>query len=162
MPTRKSIRLNEQGYAQGHDYFITICLYEGQGLFGRIENGKMILNDAGHMVDHWWKKMFEKFSTISDDAFAVMPDHMHGIIHSGRPHGAAPTNRATTTIIDMIGWFKTMTTNDYIRHVKDNEWEPFQTHLWQRSFHDRIIRNAEELEEIRDYIKFNVCHWQKV
>jgi len=30
---------------------------------------------------------------------------------------------------------------------------------WQRSFHDRIIRNQEELERIRMYIKNNPYRW---
>jgi putative transposase len=55
----------------------------------------------------------------------------------------------------MIQWFKTMSTNDYIRNVKNNGWPPFNKPLWQRSFHDHIIRNERSLNAIRRYIAKN-------
>ncbi|HUW18814.1 MAG TPA: hypothetical protein VMW16_05890, partial [Sedimentisphaerales bacterium] len=57
---------------------------------------------------------------------------------SGQPHGVAPT------VGDIVNWFKTMTTNQYIRGVKRNRWSPFAGKLWQRNYYERIIRNEKE------------------
>jgi putative transposase len=59
----------------------------------------------------------------------------------------------------IVQWFKTMTTNEYIRMVKHAGWTPFQGRLWQRNYYEHIIRNERALERIRDYILTNPLHW---
>ena len=61
----------------------------------------------------------------------------------------------------IIQWFKTMTTNDYIRHVKNNHWIPFNQRLWQRNYYERIIRNERELYAIRNYVHYNAQKWEE-
>ena len=58
-------------------------------------------------------------------------------------------------IRDVVGWFKTMTTNDYIRNVKQNGWLPFNKKLWQRNYFEHIIRKDNSLERIALYIANN-------
>lgn len=59
----------------------------------------------------------------------------------------------------VIQWFKTMTTNEYIRGVHKYGWQRFSRKLWQRDYFDHIIRNRESLERIRDYIVDNPLFW---
>jgi REP element-mobilizing transposase RayT len=70
--------------------------------------------------------------------------------------GGAHTGAPLPTIVQ---WFKTMTTNEYIRMVKHAGWTPFQGRLWQRNYYEHIIRNERALERIRDYILTNPLHW---
>ncbi|MBU1086503.1 MAG: transposase [Candidatus Omnitrophica bacterium] len=63
--------------------------------------------------------------------------------------------------IDMIKWFKSITTNQYIQNVKKNNWPPFNKRLWQRSFYDHIIRNDESLCQIQKYIRDNPEKWKQ-
>ena len=58
-----------------------------------------------------------------------------------------------------MDWFKTMTTNEYIRMVREGYLPPFQRHVWDRAFYDRVIRSRDELYEIRKYIKNNPIKW---
>ena len=51
---RKSIRLKGYDYSQAGLYFLTICVQNRLCLFGDVVNGKMILNDAGRMVEREW------------------------------------------------------------------------------------------------------------
>ncbi len=53
---------------------------------------------------------------------------------------------------DIVGWFKTMTTNEYIRGVKHHGWPSFNGRLWQRNYYDHIVRTHESLSRIRRYI----------
>ena len=55
----------------------------------------------------------------------------------------------------IVQWFKTMTTNEYIRHIKHNNLKPFTGKLWQRNYYEHIIRNEIELKQIREYIMNN-------
>lgn len=67
-------------------------------------------------------------------------------------HKGSPLHR-------VVQWYKTMTTNEYIRGVKQNKWEPFYGKLWQRNYYEHIIRNEYELHNIREYIYNNPKNW---
>ena len=59
----------------------------------------------------------------------------------------------------VIQWFKTMTTNEYIRGVKTLGWTPFDGKLWQRNYWEHIIRNENEYNRIAEYINNNPQNW---
>jgi hypothetical protein len=59
----------------------------------------------------------------------------------------------------MIGWFKMMTTNEYIRGVKTLGWPAFPGRFWQRNYYEHIVRSEEELKRIREYIVTNPAKW---
>lgn len=63
------------------------------------------------------------------------------------------------TIGDVVNWFKTMTTNEYIRGVKINNWQRFDGNLWQRNYYDYIILNWVEYTRISNYIIENPAKW---
>lgn len=82
----------------------------------------------------------------------------------GQTHRSAPTitdqDSETIGIPDVMQWFKTMTTNEYIRGVKEHSWTPFDKKLWQRSYHDHIIRNQHRHQTIINYIIDNPNRWK--
>ena len=59
----------------------------------------------------------------------------------------------------MVQWFKTMTTNEYIRDVKQKNWSPFSKKLWQRNYYEHVIRDEESLNRVRQYIMDNPRNW---
>ena len=172
---RRSIRLEGYDYSQEGWYSVTICVQGHVCMFGDIVNDQMRLNEAGIMVSKWWGKVGGKFSSVQTDRYIIMPNHFHGIVNvKGQPHGVAPTmNDASVqpcdksrsshgfapTLGDVVNWFKTMTTNEYIQGVKQNGWPPFGGKLWQRNYYEHIIRNEEELNHIRQYIAENPLNW---
>lgn len=164
---RRSIRLKEYDYSQTGAYYVTICVNEREFLFGTIKNQKMELNGAGRMVHKWWSALLHKFNNVELDEFVIMPNHMHGIIlivgadlrvcpdHSRQgAHTGAPLHR-------LVQWFKTMTTNEYIRGVELYGWQPFSRKLWQRNYYEHIIRNDNEMNRIREYIINNPFQWDE-
>ncbi|MBD3281936.1 transposase [Candidatus Uhrbacteria bacterium] len=155
---RKAMRLKNFDYSFHGSYFVTICCQNRQPLFGKIDNHKMI--------NKWWHKIPKKFPTVNIGEFVTMPDHFHAIVSvgstpCGRPGHTAPSHmdgHMGPSIQKIIAWFKTMTTNEYIRNVKNNNWQPFNDKLWQRSYHDRFIRNKTEYYSIKEYIINNPRH----
>jgi putative transposase len=104
-------------------------------------------------------KIPEKYNSVVHDEYKIMPIHLHGIIMLfNDPHwnqnkssvGADPCVRPN--IKQIMQWFKTMSTNDYIKGVNEGRFQPFEKKIWQRSFYDRIIRNKKEFEFIQEYI----------
>lgn len=164
---RRSIRLKDYDYSQAGAYFVTMCAQNRECLFGKITNGEMQLNDAGAMLVRWWNELSNKFPTFEPDASVVMPNHIHCIVvitegddndgqpqrKDGQPHRVAPT------LGDIIEWFKTMATNEYIRGVKQLGWKPFDKRVFQRNYYEHIIRNERELNAIRNYIQNNPAKW---
>jgi putative transposase len=178
---RRSIRLKHYDYSQAGAYFLTIVAQGRLCMFGDVAEGNTLLNDAGRMISDAWHGLPERFPNIELDAFVVMPNHIHGIIVMGARHdtpvGAAlvaarndkaPTrnNRAGTrpapTVLgDIVGAFKSITTDTYITGVKRSGWPSFPGKLWQRNFYEHIIRNDEDLQTIREYISNNPARWEE-
>jgi REP element-mobilizing transposase RayT len=83
----------------------------------------------------------------------------------GQPQGIAPTDNPTDnpttdkTVGDIIGAFKSITSNEYIRGVKNNNWQRFEAKLWQRNYWEHIIRNENEYNRIAQYIINNPQKW---
>jgi putative transposase len=177
---RRSIRLKDYDYSQSGLYFITICSQDRRCLFGEIADGVMILNDAGQMIREQWSILPNRFNSIELHEFIVMPNHFHGIVElvseqtvgaplvgalverhqMGQPQGIAPTApEINPTIGDVIGAFKSLTTNEYIAGVKQKNWSPFNKKLWQRNYYEHIIRSEQSYLEIAEYIQNNPLKW---
>ena len=77
---RRSLRLSGYDYSQTGAYFVTMSTQQRNCLFGQIVGEKMLLNDAGQMIERWWKEIANKFPTVEVDEHIVMPNHFHGII----------------------------------------------------------------------------------
>lgn len=65
----------------------------------------------------------------------------------------------TLLLGDVVGAFKSLTTDAYIHGVKTSGWPSFQGRLWQRNYYEHIIRNEATLEQIRQYIADNPARW---
>ncbi|OQY88002.1 MAG: hypothetical protein B6D38_10980 [Anaerolineae bacterium UTCFX1] len=177
---RHSIRLKGYDYSSEGAYYVTIVAQGRECLFGEIVDGELKLNEAGEMVVRWWNELPNKFPNIVLGEFVVMPNHFHGIIfimenvgadlrvcpdgeekgeHVDSPKHADSPQRSTLS--QMIQWFKTMTTNEYIRGVKQSNWKPFIGKVWQRNYYEHIIRNEKELQQKTNYILDNPSRWDE-
>ncbi len=59
----------------------------------------------------------------------------------------------------MVGAFESITTVEYIRGVKNMEWQSFDKKLWQRNYWEHIIRDEQSHIKISEYIKTNPANW---
>ena len=151
-PVRKPTRLATFDYASAGVYFVTICTQHRESRFGDIEEGEVLLNPAGIMVAEQWEKNSATYPGVEPDLYVVMPDHLHAILFLG----TNPDQKSGTTSLNtIIGTFKSLTTLEYGRGVRAGIYPPFDRTLWQRSFHDRIIRSPRELDAARIYIEQN-------
>jgi len=157
---RTSIRLKNYDYSQNGAYFVTICVNNMVCLFGDVVDGKMVLNDAGKMVQTAWNNLPKRFSEIQLDVCTIMPNHLHGIVAIvARPEGKRATTRVAPTLGTIVGQFKSISTTEYTRNVKQSHWPPFHNKLWQRNYYEHVIRNDDELNTIREYIIQNPRRW---
>ncbi|NJN20489.1 MAG: transposase [Leptolyngbya sp. RL_3_1] len=173
---RRSIRLKGYDYGASGLYFITLCCHQRQNLFGDIVDGEMTLNDQGKTVADEWMKTPHIRPTFELDAWVIMPNHIHGIIHisgveklhSGeRAHRRAPlrcqsaaaknngiADRRPRSLSSFVAGFKSATT----KAINMTRKAP-GTPVWQRNYYDHIIRDAASLQRIRQYIQNNPATW---
>ncbi len=165
---RSSIRLRGYDYSQPGNHYVTICTQAKQHLFGCIVEGEMHRNELGDFVALCWQWLARQYSYVELDEWIVMPNHLHGIIvvtHGGgsrTPAGSSRTEEGASRSAPtkrkplgrLVGAFKSVSTD----RVNEKRGTPGGL-LWQRDFYDHIIRDEDELNKIRDYIRTNPLRW---
>ena len=168
---RKANRKKHYNYSSVGYYFVTICTKDRLSFFGKIEDGKMNLNEYGEIVKKCWLEIPEHFSKIKIEEFVIMPNHFHGIIiiydFVGNRHACSlqnnksdivhacslqNENRQHQKLPVIIGSFKSAVTK-LIHRKYDNSFQ------WQKSYYDHIIRDESSLNKIREYIRQNPHNW---
>jgi REP element-mobilizing transposase RayT len=149
---RRSLRLKDYDYTQEGAYFVTICTHGHKCLFGQIVH------------DEWTRTAIAR-PNVAIDAFIVMPNHLHGIIIineynirrgdlAGRPYTPIPHGPPSNSISAMVGQFKSLAT----KHINALRGTP-GTRVWQRNYYEHVIRNEDDLNEIRQYVLYNPVKW---
>ncbi len=179
---RKTNRLKDYDYSNIGAYFITICIQERHEILCKIvgtddvitrdagtSSPTIQLTEYGKIVDEYIHTIPKKYPHIRVDTYVIMPDHVHmvlTIVGEGSPlpqnnygkninntHGTGNPS-PTTTIGNIIGWFKYQTTKQI-----NILWNTPGQHIWQRSYHDHIIRSEQDYHNICQYINENPMRW---
>ena len=165
----KQYRLPGYDYTGEGNYFVTICTHNRVEYFGKITNGKMILSDAGKIVEQIWNEIPVKFANVRLDVYQIMPDHFHGIIiiqsdncrnlihqipnpnefKSGIKNN--PMELKSISLGRIIRWFKGRVKFDVSKIIPNFK--------WQTRFYERIIRNDKEFYFISEYIINHPLNW---
>jgi REP element-mobilizing transposase RayT len=169
---RRSIRLRDYDYAQGGAYFVTVCVQGRELLLGAVEDGTMVPNEAGKMIENVWYELPGRCPNVRLDEFVIMPNHVHGIIWIvgaglalpgtkpravgaglALPKGQGAASSAPT-LGDIVRVFKSISAIA-VNRLLDRTGSP----LWQRNYYERIVRDEDELAGIRTYIRDNPGRW---
>ncbi len=132
----------------------------------------MVLNDLGGIVAASWESIPEHFPDFASDQFVVMPNHVHGVLVKTRTRGGGTqkgtwfARRAPTvekfgrprpgTLATVLRSFKSAAT----RKINETRGTPGKQ-VWQRNYYERIVRNEEEFNAIRQYILDKPKNWAK-
>lgn len=185
MTTRKnSLRLRGFNYSRDGEYFVTICTNNGRCILGRIESAQMVLSKIGAIVDACWQQIPIHFPNVKLGVHQIMPNHVHGIVSiKGNPVGAqhavwprnnmlneksgrglqlkTPTRKHLSEVSPrrgslgvIIRTFKGAVTSELRKRGQSAV-----TSIWQRSFHDHVIRDDIDFFFIEQYIELNPLMW---
>ncbi|MCL2125358.1 MAG: hypothetical protein FWH33_05135 [Oscillospiraceae bacterium] len=150
MQSRKRNRLEGYNYSTDGSYFITLCVKERKELLGSVvgaitnrPDASVELSEYGKITDNAINEIPAHYENVSIDKYVIMPNHIHLIITlcNGRLV-IAPTN------VSFI-----------IQQLKRNISKQIGLSIWQKSFHDHIIRNEAEYQLIWAYIDKNPELW---
>jgi REP element-mobilizing transposase RayT len=140
-PSRKNPRLKDFDYSLPYYYFITVCTWDKECIFGTAKE----LSPWGKIAKACIDEIERHFPGVRVDKSVVMPNHVHMILalrgeNPGFPYIVAAYKAAVTRMIHKTG-----------PHRK----------VWQASFHDHVIRNRADYERIWLYIDANPQNWEK-
>jgi len=183
LPVRKNTRLMDYDYSSAGYYYITICVKDGREMLGRIVVagrcgqrplqqtgnivvgnavvGNAVVGNAVHSVPQTPQTILSEHGNIVQrilenggnplvklDKYIIMPNHIHLIlvVLPRMEHAAIPSNSKSLV-------------PTFVRSLKTMATKQIGISIWQKSFHDRIIRNEEEYQHIWRYIDENPARW---
>lgn len=162
---RLPVRCQNYDYSTEGAYFITICVKGREPVFGTVEDDQMVHSEAGDIACRCLMEIPRHYPNVTVDTAVVMPDHVHAIlaIESSDPTVPKTEQRQQTesvrqrtrpleTLPLAVGSYKSSVT----RLVRASGNTAFQ---WQKSYHDRVIRDWMEQDRIRAYIADNPRRW---
>lgn len=151
LPQRKPNRLEYYDYSSCGVYFITICVKGKSCIFWEnpttIKIGdRIIFTEYGIVADKAINNIRKHYKNIKVDNYVIMPNHIHLLLSiCGDECGRAMLAPTISTVIMQLKGYIT---------------KKVGFPIWQKSFHDRIIRSKAEYLKIWEYIENNPVNWQ--
>ena len=170
LPKRKQIRLREYDYSAPGAYFVTICTRDRRCILSDVVVGDGVLDvpsvrlsPYGKIVAETLREMEETYAWLSLDRYVIMPNHIHILL---RMEDRGPGNGLGTAPARETGDGPSRTpapTNSrlaaLISTMKRSTNKRCGAALWQRSFHEHVIRGQEDYRQIWEYIDTNPAKW---
>ena len=139
--SRKSARIPNYDYHSRNYYFVTICTANRRCIFGKAN----ALNSFGRIAEKEILRIPSHYDGVKIDTYVVMPNHIHMIV---------VLENENYDLNQIIAQYKSGVT----RNIRSMETDMA---VWQRSYHDHVIRNQESYEKIWLYIESNPFNWDK-
>ena len=158
LPVRKRNRLKDYDYTSNGAYFITICTKDRKNIFWDKSQPDFVgediilppdnvqLSPHGKIAEEAIKAIPKYYPHIELLQYVIMPNHVHMILFI--PYDSERITSSPTSILTAVGQMK--------RYVS----KKIGTAIWQRSFHDHVIRDKNDYEKISKYIYENPIKWQ--
>ena len=172
LPTRKKNRLQNYDYSSYGAYFITLCTDKRQPTLSRIVGDDVLgvpfptkdiscnveLLPCGEIANKYINRLDDFYDNIQVDRYVIMPNHIHIMLFlipppafendtkNGTPRTSSPTRKAVSV-------------SQFVETLKRFCNKEYGANIWQRSFHDHIIRNQTDYEEHSNYIYYNPVRW---
>ena len=152
---RKRLRLPDYDYSTPGAYFVTVCTAGKRCILSRIAVGEGLappavsLTAIGRVVEAQILAVSERYPSIAVEKYIIMPNHIHLLLYlTGDSGGASPS----PTVFDALRVLKSMST-------RLSRTALGKSALWQRSYHEHVIRNEKDYLDIWTYIDQNPAKW---
>ena len=151
LPERKPNRLNTYDYSTPGAYFITICTKDRKSLFWENVGASIarpqdvVLSHPGKIVDTAIGNIPAHYPAITVDRYTIMPNHIHLLLQI---HTDQDGNQIQAPSISVV-----------IQQMKGYVTKQLGRSVWQKLYHDHVIRNESDYQKIWNYIEGNPMKW---
>ena len=179
----ETTRLRHWDYGWNAAYFVTICTRDRVCFFGRVTNGKMMLNDLGLIAEKCWLEIPEHFPFVELGNHVVMPNHVHGIVIINKPDDGRAGKPNGVVVVETQNFASLQQQPPPEMDPPKNRFGPQSQNLasiirgyktgvtkqarlicpdfaWQSRYYDHIIPDNGSFERIARYIQNNPAQWQ--
>ena len=159
-PDRKALRMSHYDYNTPGAYFLTFCTHNRKNFLSHIvgaihESPKPHLTTSGKIVESVIQNIPPHLH-VTIDRYVIMPNHVHliAVITEEdvlRELRESPL-RSRSILSKLIGYIKMNASRAIRQHLGDAA-------VWQRGYHDHVIRNQEDYVALAEYIQTNPIRW---
>ena len=144
---RKRNRIENYDYSQPNVYLLTICTEKHANLFGVVEarpdTPVTILSPLGELVQQAILDIEVYYNNASIETYSILPNHLHILL---RLDAADEPNAPTISRI--------------VKNMKEHVTRVYGKSVWQKGFHDHVIRSELEYQNAWNYVTFNPAKWE--
>ena len=152
LPKRKANRLKEYDYSRPGSYFVTICTEKRmKTLCDIVGDGFPVPKEAGMIAEMFIQEIPVRYSMVHVNHYVIMPNHIHLLLSIDAINGMG---NPSPTLGNVIGWYKYQVTKEMNQRAGT-----VGKRLFQRSFHDYVIRGEKDYQKIWNYIDGNPLKW---
>ena len=152
-PRRKPNRLKDYDYSQNGAYFLTICTAAKKCILSAIRPADNLLNrphicltDIGKTVEAELLRLNDVYPDLQVANHVIMPNHVHLLIHISTDD---PAVSARVCVSRAVNQFKGAVTKRVGKPI------------WQKGYHDHVIRDDHDYKLRWDYIDDNPRRWEE-
>lgn len=159
LPKRKRNRLKGYDYSQNGIYFLTVCTKDKKCILGRIVGDgdpdvpQTVLSDYGKIVEKYIQSIEQAYRNITVLNYVVMPNHIHLVVMLYSDDNIYRKSVTETSVNDAIPVM--------ISALKRLVNKEIGFNIWQRSYHDHVIRSESAFNTIWEYVEDNPERWKK-
>ena len=150
LPKWKPTRLPEFDYSTPGAYFITICTKDRKNLFWEDVGASIArpqLTPWGEIADKAISQIPKYYPAISVDHYVIMPNHIHLLLQINTDTDGRPMVAPTISIV--------------VQQLKGVITKQIGQSVWQKLFHDHVIRGDADYLKIWEYIDNNPAKWEE-
>ena len=153
LPQRKPNRLPSYDYSTPGAYFITICTKGGKCTFWERVGASIarpprpVLSQYGKIVDEAIREIPLHYPAVSVDHYVVMPNHIHLLLQINTDEDGRPMVAPTISRV--------------VQQMKGTVTKQIGHSVWQKLFHDYVIRGEKDCLKIWEYIDNNPARWKE-
>ncbi|MBI5833504.1 MAG: transposase [Armatimonadetes bacterium] len=156
---RRSVRLVGYRYARPGTCSVTVCTAGWRCILARLDDGYLDLTPTGRIVAEEWLRAPVLRPEVELDAFVVMPNHRHAVLVIGETASergrVGEFHRPARSLGAVLAGFKSTTTSR-VRRLPG--WSGRA--VWQRGYHEHIVRSEGALANIRACVADNPASWR--
>ena len=142
---RHTIQKQLVDYSKPNCFFVTICTSKHGYYFEKHPELTKITKQNIKLLPSY-------FRNTSIDNYAIMPNHVHLIIK-------IKFYIKNVDLGKIIRLFKSKTVVDWLKFIRNNNLNEIAS-IWQRNYHEHIIRDKSEYKKYFDYTTNNPNNWQ--
>lgn len=144
---RKPNRIKNYDYSSANIYLLTICTQNRAHILGNVKAGEdtptMELSPLGRLVEQAVLSIEAHYANAALETYSILPNHIHLLLR-----------------LDATDCDHPPTVSRIVKQMKEYVTKQCGKNIWQKGFHDHVIRTEQDYLSAWNYVTFNPAKWE--